>query len=85
MEIFPDLPDRFRRFLNPYEKKLIGLGIINDSWSLDRIGEFGFIVDVFLIRSISQVDKVTSANAILRFGTASINDTQVKPSLPTNQ
>lgn len=85
VQISPGLPFRFSQTPESYQNTLIGLGMVNNSWSLERVGEFGFVVDVFLIKSISEVGEEVSAHNVARFGTATINDNPVKPSLRTNQ
>jgi hypothetical protein len=84
IKINPRLPKWLDAMLPRYEPELLGLGAIDSSWSLERVGDFGFIVDVYVVKEIALLSEETPSSVFLRFGTAIISETASKPQLMPN-
>lgn len=84
VKISPALPDRIGNHLPNYEPNILGLIPIDESWYFSRIGEFGFIVDVLVVKDVNMVSEESESNAFSRFGTGVINNIPTKPHLKIN-
>ncbi|MEM9446629.1 MAG: hypothetical protein AAGA18_14900, partial [Verrucomicrobiota bacterium] len=79
--IEPNLPRWLENDLIKFESNTLALGLIDSSWNLERIGEFGFVVDVFVIKSIVEFKECLAIPNYFRYGTAVIGRTMERPSL----
>jgi hypothetical protein len=84
IKVHPRLPKWLDAMLPRYESDLLGLGTIDSSWSLKRIGDFGFIVDVYVVKEIALLREETPLNGFIKFGTAIVSETGSKPRLMSN-
>lgn len=81
VKIGPKLPTWLSNFHSIYESELLGLVTVQNSWTLDRVGEFGFIVEVLIVKDIDMVHKEPISAAFSRIGTGVISITPDAPQL----
>lgn len=84
VKVSPCLPRWLKDYLPSFESGVLGLGIIDNSWTMRRIGEFGFIVDVFVIKRFEEMGKRPNLTDYSRFGTGVISGSTHKPQLNKN-
>jgi len=81
VRINPSLPTWISDYVPNYEPDLLGLAAVDKTWTLNRVGEFGFIVDVLVIKDVKMVNEESGPAVFSRFGTGVVNDVPIRPRL----